>query len=130
MNKQKNNTIEKLIVFSMVLISVSYSGIGLAQGTVEKALLLEKQVELPSEHINSKVMRIKFSPGFKTPWHTHEGPGPRYVVKGQLTVVENGKTNVYKAGEVFWETGALMSVENTGVDFAELIIFELGPLKK
>ena len=130
MKKLKNTVLGKVLVGALGFLAVGYSELSLAQGTIERTLLLEKPVELPSTQVDTKVMRVKFSPGFKTPWHTHEGPGPRYVVKGQLTVVENGKTNVYKAGEVFWETGALMSVENTGTDFAELIIFELAPVKK
>ncbi|MDP1772410.1 MAG: cupin domain-containing protein [Methylobacter sp.] len=72
---------------------------------------------------------VEFPPTFKTPWHTHEGPGPRYVVKGKLKVVEGGKTNIYAVGDVFWESGHLMSVENMGEDSAELIIFELASEK-
>jgi len=97
--------------------------------TLNRALLLENKVELPSKDVNAKVIRVTFPPAFKTPWHTHEGPGPRYVVKGKLKVVEGGKTNTYSAGDVFWESGHLMSVENMGEDSAELIIFELAPGK-
>jgi len=98
-----------------------------AQNTtaISKTLLLEQSVELTSSTINTKTIRVSFPVGFKTPWHTHEGPGPRYVIKGKLQVVEGGKTNTYSSGDVFWETGSLMSVENTGKDTAELIIFEL-----
>ena len=97
--------------------------------TLNRALLLENKVELPSKDVNAKVIRVTFPPAFKTPWHTHEGPGPRYVVKGKLKVVEGGKTNTYSAGDVFWESGNLMSVENMGENSAELIIFELAPGK-
>ena len=93
--------------------------------TFDRTILLENKVELPSNNVNAKVIRVIFPPAFKTPWHTHEGPGPRYVVKGKLKVVEDGKTNTYAVGDVFWETGHLMSVENIGEDSAELIIFEL-----
>ena len=96
---------------------------------LDRATLLENKVELPSNTVNAKVIRVTFPPAFKTPWHTHEGPGPRYVVKGTLKVVEGGKTNIYAAGDVFWESGNLMSVENTGEDTAQLIIFELAPVK-
>ena len=130
MNRLKLKYMGAFFGITLAALLAAYSAESIAQGSMDRATLLDKTVELPSEQVNTKVMRVKFSPGFKTPWHTHEGPGPRYVVKGQLTVVENGKTNVYKAGEVFWETGALMSVENTGTDFAELIIFELAPVKK
>ena len=97
--------------------------------TLNRTILLENKVELPSNNVNAKVIRVTFPPAFKTPWHTHEGPGPRYVVKGKLKVVEGGKTNTYAVGDVFWESGQLMSVENMGEDSAELIIFELAPDK-
>jgi len=61
--------------------------------TFDRTVLLENKVELPSNNVNAKVIRVIFPPAFKTPWHTHEGPGPRYVVKGKLKVVEDGKTN-------------------------------------
>jgi quercetin dioxygenase-like cupin family protein len=96
---------------------------------LNRTVLLEKKLELPSPHIDTKMIRVAFPPAFKTPWHTHEGPGPRYVVKGKLKVVEGGKAHIYSAGEVFWETGELMSVENVGDDAAELIIFEIAPVK-
>ena len=96
--------------------------------TLNKAILLENKVELPSNNINAKVIRVTFPPAFKTPWHTHQGPGPRCVVKGKLKVVEGGKTNIYSVGDVFWESGQLMSVENMDEDSAELIIFELAPV--
>jgi quercetin dioxygenase-like cupin family protein len=96
---------------------------------LNKAVLLENKVELPSKSVNTKVIRVTLPPAFKTPWHTHEGAGPRYVVKGKLKVVEGGKTDTYSVGDVFWESGDLMSVENLGDDSAELIIFELAPVK-
>lgn len=96
---------------------------------LDRTILLEKNVELPSPNVNAKMIRVAFPYGFKTPWHTHEGPGPRYVTKGTLKVIESGKTNTYSAGEVFWETGDLMAVENVGDGAAELIIFELAPVK-
>ncbi|MFI3186088.1 MAG: cupin domain-containing protein [Methylococcaceae bacterium] len=95
--------------------------------SLNRTVLLEKKVELPSNNINTKVIRVTIPIAFKTPWHTHEGPGPRYVVKGKLKVVEGGKTHIYSVGDVFWESGDLMSVENIGEDSAELIIFELTP---
>ncbi|MSS76063.1 MAG: cupin domain-containing protein [Methyloglobulus sp.] len=90
-----------------------------------RTTLMENAVELPSKSVNAKVIRVTFPPAFKTPWHTHEGPGPRYVVKGKLKVTEDGKVNTYSVGEVFWESGKLMAVENIGTETAELIIFEL-----
>jgi quercetin dioxygenase-like cupin family protein len=97
---------------------------------LNRTSLLEKKLTLPSPNIDAKVIRVTFPFGFKTAWHTHEGPGPRYVVKGTLKVVEHGKAGTYSAGEVFWETGELMAVENVGGDTAELIIFEIAPIKQ
>lgn len=96
---------------------------------LKKALLFEKSVELSSKDIDAKIVRVTFPPQFKTPWHEHKGPGPRYILKGQLTVTEGGKTNTYAAGDVFLESGLRMRVENTGDGEAELIIFELVPVQ-
>jgi quercetin dioxygenase-like cupin family protein len=110
-----------LLLFMVVeAVSADESKAGLIRTT-----LLENTVELPSKNVNAKVIRVTFPPAFKTPWHTHEGPGPRYVVKGKLKVTEDGKVNTYGIGEVFWESGKLMQVENVGKESAELIIFEM-----
>jgi quercetin dioxygenase-like cupin family protein len=92
-----------------------------------RSILMEKKVELPSKNIISRSIRVIFPPGFKTPVHTHEGPGPRYVVKGKLKVIEGGSTHIFQAGDVFWESGQLMSVENISGQTAELIIVESVP---
>lgn len=95
------------------------------QDKFDRKVLLEQQVELPSNAIIAKTIKVTLPAGFKTPDHTHDGPGPRYVVKGKLKVIEGDKTGVYSAGDVFWESGDVMSVENVGKGTAELIIFEL-----
>lgn len=96
--------------------------------SISRKLLLENPVTLPTNRINAKVIRVNFPVGYKTPQHTHDGPGPRLVSKGSVQVVEgDAPAHVYNAGEVFWETGKLMTVENIGNTPAELIIFELAP---
>ena len=115
-------TLTAIFLFNFKIVSAQ------EKPTLNRTILLENKVELPSNNINAKVIRVIFPPAFKTPWHTHQGPGPRYVVKGKLKVVEEGKTNTYTVGDVFWESGHLMSVENIGEDSAELIIFELAPV--
>ena len=116
-------TFTALLSFNIKIVSAQ------EKPALDRTILLENKVELPSNNVNAKVIRVTFPPAFKTPWHTHEGPGPRYVVKGKLKVVEGGKTNTYGVGDVFWESGNLMSVENMTEDTAELIIFELAPVK-
>ncbi len=92
--------------------------------------LLNKRVTLESNQIDAHVIRVRFPKGFKTPLHTHEGPGPRYVLKGKLKVEDDGQNNTYGPGDVFWETGKEMTVENIGHGEAEIIIFEMAAAKK
>lgn len=111
-----------LLFFVVEAVSADEGKPGLIRTTI-----MENPVELPSKNINAKVIRVTFPPHYKTPWHTHEGPGPRYVVRGKFEVTDNGTVKTYSNGEVFWETGKLMAVENVGSETAELIIFELAP---
>lgn len=94
-----------------------------------RELLLKKHVTLAAKEVDTNVIRVQFPKGYKTPLHTHEGPGPRYVLKGKLKVEDGGQSNVFGPGEVFWETGAEMTVENVGKGEAEIIIFEMAPAK-
>lgn len=123
----KSTTVIQLTLATLFLFSIH--AVSAQEKALSRSTLLSNKIELPSKNIDAKVIRVTIPPAFKTPWHTHEGPGPRYVVKGTLTVVEGGKTNTYSVGEVFWESGQLMSVENKGEEAAELIIFELAPAK-
>lgn len=90
-----------------------------------KQTLLEKSVELSSNKLKTQVFRIVLPKGFKTPQHIHDGPGPRYVVKGRVKVEEGGQTQEYGPGQVFWESGAVMTAENVSDGEAELLIFEI-----
>ena len=119
----------------LVLISFMVVGIGSlpmtakAQGKMAQEVLFEKDVELPSKNVHVKIRRVKFPVGFKTPEHTHEGPGPRYILKGKLEVIEGGVTGTFGPGEVFWESGIPMTAENVSGEEAEFIIIELLPAK-
>ena len=99
------------------------------QPMANRQLLLKKEVTLPSNQVQTNLIRVKFPAGYKTPLHTHDGPGPRYVLKGKLRVEDAGERQVYGPGDVFWETGQAMTVENVGGSDAELVIFELAPAK-
>jgi quercetin dioxygenase-like cupin family protein len=90
-----------------------------------RQILLEKQVELASNKVTTRMVRVAFPKGYKTPLHTHEGPGPRYVLRGRVKIEEGGKINEYGPGETFWETGEWMTVENVTDGEAELLIVEL-----
>jgi quercetin dioxygenase-like cupin family protein len=115
-----------LIPASLAIVGASKPVLAKENSDIQRTVLLQQNVDLPSLNVNSKVIRVNFPVGVKTPRHTHDGPGPRYVVKGTLQVVEGDKTGIYSEGEVFWESGQSMTVENIGGVPAELIIFEMG----
>ena len=94
-----------------------------------KQTLLEQPVDLNTTKIQASVFRLTLPRGFKTPQHVHDGPGPRYVVKGRVKIEEAGQTAEYGPGQVFWETGGVMTAENISEGEAELIIFEVSPRK-
>lgn len=94
-----------------------------------RQLLLEKPVDMPTNKLSTRVVRVTLPQGYKTPLHTHEGPGPRYVVKGRIKVEEGGQVHEYGPGEVFWESGQWMTAENVGQGDVELVIMELGAVK-
>ena len=91
-------------------------------------VLLERDVELPVSHINVKIQQVTFPVGFKTPEHTHDGPGPRYILQGDVEVIEAGETNTFHTGDIFWETGVPMTSENVGDEEAKILIVELLPI--
>jgi quercetin dioxygenase-like cupin family protein len=121
---------------ALILGASAFFGAEIGLATAEEApsmasrqLLLKKAVPTPADTVETRVVRVQFPSGYKTPLHTHEGPGPRYVVKGKLRVEDAGKSQIYGSGDVFWETGAAMTVENVGGSDAEIVIFELAPVK-
>jgi quercetin dioxygenase-like cupin family protein len=94
---------------------------------ISRQLLMKKTLPAIGQDAEARVIRVQFTSGYKTPLHTHEGQGPRYVLKGRLRVEDAGQTTVYGPGDVFWETGAPMTIENIGGGDAEMIIFEVAP---
>jgi len=94
---------------------------------MSRQMLLKRDIQSPLGSAETRVIRVTFPPGFKTPLHTHDGQGPRYILKGKLRVEDNGQTQVYGAGDVFWETGSPMTIENVSGSDAEMVIFEIAP---
>lgn len=94
---------------------------------MSRQVLLKQPLPPLGANPEARVIRVKFPSGYKTPLHTHEGPGPRYVLQGKLRVEDHGKTQVYGPGDVFWETGAEMTVQSIGGSDAEMVIVELAP---
>ncbi|MDF9392681.1 MULTISPECIES: cupin domain-containing protein [Methylococcus] len=100
-----------------------------AEAAFSRQELLEKGFEPAPPRIDVRVARVVLPVGYKTPLHTHEGPGPRYVVRGRVRVEEGGQSNTYEPGQVFWESGQWMSIENVGENEAEIILIELAKPK-
>src|SRR6266496_4798077 len=74
------------------------------------AMKYEAPVEGFLTPLNGKVkMRateVTFDPGAMIGDHLHAGPGIRFITSGELTFVEeNGKENVVRTGEYFYESG-------------------------
>jgi quercetin dioxygenase-like cupin family protein len=100
----------------------------LAAGSVvaeEGRQLLEHQSEAEGVKIKTKVMRVNLPTGYKTPLHTHESPGPRYVLRGRIKIDESGQSHVYGPGDAFWESGQWMTAENVGEGELELLVVEI-----
>ena len=113
-------------LFVLTMMTVTSGSVGAEETQMmPRQELLQKTVDLSSNHINANVFRITLPQGYKTPLHTHEGPGPRYVLKGKVKFEEGGESRVYGPGEVFWESGQWMTVENVGEGDAEMVVFEL-----
>lgn len=92
---------------------------------MSRQTLMKRDIQTLSPGVEVRVIRVEFPPGFKTPLHTHDAEGPRYVVKGHLRVEDHGKTQTYGPGDSFWETGSPMTIENISGSDAEMIIFEV-----
>ena len=54
-----------------------------ASASMSKELLFENNTALKSNRIHAKMIRVTFPPLYKSPWHTHQGPGPRYILKAR-----------------------------------------------
>jgi quercetin dioxygenase-like cupin family protein len=60
--------------------------------------------------------------------HQHRGPGIRLITAGEQTVVANGKSTVYKAGDYYLEAGDVTTAAyNKGKVPLTLLQFELLP---
>lgn len=123
MNKISQKSFLMLALVSLFVTSVH--GDELPQVSMSRQTLMKRDIRLSASAAEVRVIRVGFPPGFKTPLHTHDAEGPRYVVKGRLRVEDHGLTQVYGPGDTFWETGAAMTIENVGGSDAEMIIFEV-----
>jgi quercetin dioxygenase-like cupin family protein len=94
---------------------------------------LERPVSGHLTEINGKYKLIAtetvYEPGGYTGEHHHVGPGIRYIISGELTFVEEGKTRVHKPGDFFYESGDITNAAyNKSNAPVRVLIFELLPV--
>ena len=125
------------LVFFVALLHVAVSSSAQQQvpqdrkgetGTVK----LEQVISGYLTDINGKyklrVSESNYGPGGYIGEHQHVGPGIRYVVSGELTFVQEGKTTTYKTGEYFYEAGNIgNAVSNKTSSPVRIINFEILP---
>lgn len=85
-------------------------------------------VDEPPTNFDLMAVQLQFAPGAVTPVHTHGGPAYITVTTGQLTLIQNGTSKTYKAGESWTETpGQFMQVANQGTAPASTYVTFLLP---
>ncbi len=76
-----------------------------------------------------RATEVTIEPGGYVGEHNHVGPGIRYLVSGELTFVEEGKTRTQKAGDFFYERGSITnSASNKGSSPVVILQFEILPV--
>jgi quercetin dioxygenase-like cupin family protein len=123
-----------LVLFVALL---QFTGYSFAQQKVDRKgtaskVKLEQVVSGYLTDVNGKyklqVTETTFEPGGYVSQHDHAGPGMRYVVSGELTLVQEGKATTYKAGEYFYEAGNIgNAASNKTKSPVRVIVFEILP---
>ena len=126
-----------IVVAFAVLALVTSAAIAGERAEVQKSaftsrLLMEQVVAGHLSELNGRyklrLTETVYEPGGWIGVHHHAGPGLRYVESGELTYVQAGRSVVYKAGDCFYETGAIQhTARNGGKTPVRLLNFELLP---
>jgi len=103
-----------------------------AQDTVEMrgitaSVKLEEVVYGHLHELNGKykmrATEVTFAPDAYLGVHHHVGPGIRYILVGEVTFTEGGKSTIYKAGDSFFETGNLAHTAHNHTSMPLRILF-------
>ena len=123
-----------LVLFVALFCVVGYSS---AQQKVERkgvasTVKLDQMMSGYLTALNGKYKLVAtettFEPGGSVSDHHHVGPGIRFVVSGELTLVGEGKTRTYKTGEYFYESGDVTTAAyNKSSSPTRVIVFEILP---
>jgi quercetin dioxygenase-like cupin family protein len=74
------------MLLAHLMYGTSATSTELPQETMSRQLLMKRNLQTLASGAEVRVIRVNFHPGFKTPLHTHDAEGQRYVVKGRLQV--------------------------------------------
>ncbi len=128
----------KRVFVAMIAVAASCASAIAQQATVETkgqktSIKLEHVVSGHLKEINGKyklrVTEAWIEPGGYVREHQHVGPGIRVVMQGEMTLTEEGKVTVYKAGDAFYESGGqTTAAENRSGGPATVLSFELLPV--
>lgn len=123
-----------LLLFATLL---SVADQPLAQQPVEMKRIIPKVKleEVASGHLvelNGKfklrVTEVTFEPGGYLGEHHHAGPGIRFVASGQITFTQGGQSTIYRSGDYFYESGAIVhTAQNKTQAPVRVIFFEIIP---
>jgi quercetin dioxygenase-like cupin family protein len=122
-------SLKKLTLIAPLMLGISSQALADEAVTplpMSRQLLMKRELPPMQGTPEVRVIRVIFPSGFKTPEHTHDAAGPRYILKGKLKVVDATRSEVFGPGDVFWETGESMTIESVGGSDAEMVIFEVG----
>ena len=76
-----------------------------------------------------RVSETTFNPGGYAGDHHHAAPGIRVITAGELTLTQDGKIKIYKAGDAYYESGDVTtSIQNKGKVPLVLLNFEILPV--
>ena len=131
-------TLPRVFAYTMIVaLAVAATVPASAQQKVDRKgaaskVMLEQVISSHLAPLNGKyklqATETTYEPGGYTGDHEHVGPGIRYLISGELTFTEQGKTRTYKAGEYFYEAGNIVNAaSNKASSPVRVLVFEILP---
>lgn len=125
------------VSIAVLALLVSYTSSAQKPAAVESKgqtpkIKFEQVISGPLTDLNGRyklrVTESTIDPGGYVGPHHHVGPGIRCVTNGELTFVRSDKTDIYRAGDCFFESGDVTHTANNATDKpVVLLIYEIIP---
>ncbi len=128
-----NNLIKTVLASFMLMGIVSFQAANAQEYVPKVAKQKLHQAPLPgAEGKEMTVVHFAIPPGYVGGKHMHPGPVFVYVLEGELTVVLEGGTKTFKAGELYPEdmNSAMVGKNLSGTDDLEILVFQVGDIGK